>query len=138
MSLQDYAVNRDKFKVTPHASQFKPRYNFPCCCCINNDNDERSEPCRVCDHNSNAVKDAPPVQRLIPRNGGYCAACGKTMHTQTRILVAHSPDADHIVCMWCGADLTIAPPVQSDEDPHEKSESRAGIPPFELRGPTNH
>jgi hypothetical protein len=33
------------------------------------------------------------------------------------------------------------PPVQSDqsdEDRREKSESRAGISPFELRGPTNH
>jgi hypothetical protein len=33
------------------------------------------------------------------------------------------------------------PPVQSDqsdEDRHEKSESRAGIPSFEVRGPTNH
>jgi hypothetical protein len=34
------------------------------------------------------------------------------------------------------------PPVQSfhdaDTDPHEKDESRAGIRPFELRGPTNH
>ena len=34
------------------------------------------------------------------------------------------------------------PPVQSDQSPdtdrHEKDESRAGIPPFELRGPTNH
>ena len=91
MSLKDYAVNRDKFKVTPNGTQFKPRYNFPCCCCINNDNDERSEPCRTCDHNSNAVKDPPPVQS-----------------------------------------------DQSDEDRREKSESRAGIPSFELRGPTNH
>ena len=60
MSLQDYAVNRDKFNVTLFGKQFKPRYNFPCSCCANNDKDERSEPCRTCDHNSNAVKDAHP------------------------------------------------------------------------------
>jgi hypothetical protein len=34
------------------------------------------------------------------------------------------------------------PPVQSDQspdtDPREKDESRAGVDPFELRGPTNH
>ncbi len=34
------------------------------------------------------------------------------------------------------------PPVQSVQDaatdPHEKDESRAGVDPFELRGPTNH
>jgi hypothetical protein len=31
------------------------------------------------------------------------------MHTQTRVLVAHEPEADHIYCMWCGVRLTIAP-----------------------------
>jgi hypothetical protein len=45
----------------------------------------------------------------LPLNGGYCGACGRTMHTQTRVLVAHEPEADHIYCMWCGVRLTIAP-----------------------------
>jgi hypothetical protein len=85
-----------------------------------------------CDTAKAFMVDPPPVQPLLPRNGGYCAACGKTMHTQTRILIAHSPDADHIVCMWCGADLTIAPPAQPDEDRREKSESQAGIDPFQV------
>jgi hypothetical protein len=45
----------------------------------------------------------------VPLDGGYCGACGRTMHTQTRVLVAHEPEADHIYCMWCGVRLTIAP-----------------------------
>ena len=45
----------------------------------------------------------------FPLNGGYCGACGRTMHAQTRVLVAHEPEADHIYCMWCGVRLTIAP-----------------------------
>jgi hypothetical protein len=48
-------------------------------------------------------------QVALPRNGGYCSACGRTMHTQTRILVAHKPEADHIYCMWCGVRLPIVP-----------------------------
>jgi len=49
----------------------------------------------------------------LPRNGGYCASCGKTMHTQTRILIAHKPEADHIFCMWCGVRLPIMPSVRA-------------------------
>ena len=45
----------------------------------------------------------------LPSTGGYCGACGRTMHTQTRILVAHKPEADHIYCMWCGVRLAIVP-----------------------------
>jgi len=48
-------------------------------------------------------------QTSLPRNGGYCNECGQTMHVQTRILVAHKPEADHIDCMWCGVRLAIRP-----------------------------
>jgi hypothetical protein len=51
-------------------------------------------------------------------------------------------------CKWGTFDgeqtwrIFAPPPVQSDQSPdedrREKSESRAGIPSFELRGPTNH
>jgi hypothetical protein len=43
----------------------------------------------------------------LASNGGYCRKCGKTMHTQTRVLVAHVPDAHYIHCMWCGVRLAI-------------------------------
>jgi hypothetical protein len=56
---------------------------------------------------------------------GYCVVCGVPWP-----------------CDTAKAFMVDPPPVQSDQspdtDPHEKDESRAGIPPFELRGPTNH
>jgi len=53
------------------------------------------------------------VPKPMSRNGGYCYVCGRTMHTQTRTLIAHKPDADHIYCMWCGVKLAIL--QQADE-----------------------
>ena len=54
--------------------------------------------------------DQPKKYSPLPRDGGYCGACGKTMHIRTRLQVAHHPEADHIFCMWCDARLRIAPP----------------------------
>jgi hypothetical protein len=84
MSLQDYAVKRDKFERSGNGSG-SLTLDFPCCVCFHRFRKDTEEPCRTCDHNVNAVKDPPPVQS-----------------------------------------------VQSDEDPHEKDESRAGIPPFQV------
>ena len=61
MSLKDYAVNRDKFQLRKDGSHALS-LDFPCCHCSYCFKAETDEPCRTCDHNSNAVKDAPPVQ----------------------------------------------------------------------------
>ena len=114
MSLKDYAVNRDKFQLRKdgrHALSL----DFPCCHCSYCFKVETDEPCRTCDHNSNAVKNPPPVQSDIP------CECGSGYNPECQ---AHYPQP--------------VQPDQSDEDRREKSESRAGIRPFELRGPTNH
>jgi hypothetical protein len=105
MSLKDYAVNRDKFQLRKDGSHALS-LDFPCCHCSYCFKAETDEPCRTCDHNSNAVPSDIPCE------------CGSGYNPECQ---AH--------------DL---PPDQSDEDPHEKSESRAGIDPFELSGPTNH
>jgi hypothetical protein len=64
MSLQDYAVNRDKFLLRRDGPTCALSLDFPCCHCFYYFKVESDEPCRTCDHNSNAVKDAPPVQSV--------------------------------------------------------------------------
>jgi len=55
MALRDYGVDRDKFEVTfDGTTKFKLDFVFPCSCCVHNETDECSEPCRTCDHNANA------------------------------------------------------------------------------------
>ena len=58
----------------------------------------------------------PTCSATLPRNGGYCPKCRRTMHTRTRILVAHVPDADHIFCTWCGARLDIMPRAEGQHE----------------------
>jgi len=61
MSLKDYAVNRDKFEYGLNYSMF----GFPCCVCEHREGKAHNVAlCRTCDHNVNAVKDAPPVQSV--------------------------------------------------------------------------
>jgi DnaJ-class molecular chaperone len=130
MSLKDYAVNRDKFELRKdgrHALSL----DFPCCHCSYCFKAETDEPCRTCDHNVNAVKDPPPV----PSDQSPCSSCGGYG------VVSLNPDTppnpaiggSTVECTRCNGTGE-----SSDEDRHEKSESRAGIPPFEVRGPTNH
>jgi hypothetical protein len=56
MSLSDYSVKRDMFDT------YDKRFigidvdmSFPCCCCKYHLKKDTEHPCRVCDHNMNAV-----------------------------------------------------------------------------------
>lgn len=53
MSLQDYAVKRDKFEYDDSSV-----FDFPCTVCKSKTKQDTDEPCRTCDHNANAVKEA--------------------------------------------------------------------------------
>jgi hypothetical protein len=61
------------------------------------------------------------------RQESYECDCGGS-----RVQVGDHWECDK--CDWASA----PPPDQSDEDRREKDETRAGVRPFELRGPTNH
>jgi hypothetical protein len=61
VSLRDYAVARDKFALDARNGgppRFAPEVAFPCCVCAHAEHTDSEEPCRTCDHNVNAVKDA--------------------------------------------------------------------------------
>lgn len=55
MSLRDYEVKRDWFSedmdVPPNG------FGFPCCGCDHRFKSDDAYPCRICDHNANAVKE---------------------------------------------------------------------------------
>lgn len=60
MSLQEYTVNRDKFKADDGGGEI---FGFPCCCCEYKNQPSDAEPCRTCDHNVNSVPDKSDYQR---------------------------------------------------------------------------
>lgn len=56
MALRDYGVNRDKFEIPETGIVgIDDRMAFPCCCCMHHDKSDSVEPCRTCDHNTNAA-----------------------------------------------------------------------------------
>lgn len=61
MSLQDYAIPRDKFEegASPQGAW---GLAFPCWACIHSCKTPNVEPCLHCDHNANAVEDPDPVK----------------------------------------------------------------------------
>lgn len=67
MSLSDYAVKRDKFKLQNNGT-VGLYLCFPCCLCNHRHNHDGDEPCRTCDHNVNAVKDEQPNERNLKSN----------------------------------------------------------------------
>jgi hypothetical protein len=52
MSLREFDVVHDKFEF----DEYGPLC-FPCCACKHRLAKDDEEPCRTCDHNSNAVED---------------------------------------------------------------------------------
>ena len=64
MSLADYAVRRDKFKLGKGCD---PGLAWPCAMCDWRYGDCNAEPCRTCDHNAFAVPDDAPASA---REGG--------------------------------------------------------------------
>lgn len=57
MALKDYGVARDKFEIPEHGLVgIDEQLCFPCCCCVHHYKTDSEEPCRTCDHNSNAVR----------------------------------------------------------------------------------
>ncbi len=62
-----------------------------------------------------------------------CAICGGRVEWQGPLV-----NLTHTKCLGCGRFNCQEVDQDADTDPHEKDESRAGIRPFELRGPTNH
>jgi hypothetical protein len=58
MSLRDYVVTRDKFQLHDKGT-VGLELSFPCCHCQHRNIRDTDEPCRTCDHNINAVHDAP-------------------------------------------------------------------------------
>jgi DnaJ-class molecular chaperone len=135
MSLKDYAVTRDKFQLRKDGSHALS-LDFPCCHCSYCFKAETDEPCRTCDHNSNAVKDPQPVQSDqsddAPQPCENCNGRG-VISFNPNLNPNEFPGVELRGCTRCNG--TGESP---DEDRREKSESRAGIPPFQLRGPTNH
>jgi hypothetical protein len=152
MSLKDYAVNRDKFQLRKdgrHALSL----DFPCCHCSYCFKVETDEPCRTCDHNSNAVKNPPPVQSDIPCEcgSGYNPEC--QAHYPPPVQSDQSDDAPQ-PCENCNGRGVISfnpnlnpnafPGVEvrrctrcngtgesPDTDRHEKDAIRCGERPFE-------
>ena len=57
MSLRDYVVVRDKFKLHENGT-VGLELSFPCCCCQHRNMRDTDEPCRTCDHNANAVQES--------------------------------------------------------------------------------
>ena len=122
MSLKDYAVNRDKFERSGNGSG-SLTLDFPCCVCFHRFRKDTEEPCRTCDHNVNAVKDAPPVQS----DQSPCSSCGGAgvIYYNPNLNPNEFPGVASEKCGWCNG-------TGLDTDPHEKDESRAGIEPFQV------
>lgn len=53
--IDEYRVPRDNFEFKENPFGF----DFPCCCCIQNEKGPKDDPCRTCDHNGNADGDEP-------------------------------------------------------------------------------
>ena len=58
LGLRAYAVVRDRFALAQDHN-FNAALAFPCCVCAYNHYRDDVEPCRVCDHNVNAVNSDP-------------------------------------------------------------------------------
>jgi len=62
VSLREYSVGRDHFKLDARDGgepRFASETAWPCCCCRNSEHTDDEFPCKVCDHNVNAVLDDP-------------------------------------------------------------------------------
>ena len=86
---------------------------------------------KVLECDAYSLKDPPPVQSFQSPDAPMCPKCKKPMAP------AHNVGPCNADPVWkCYACHTWL--HRGIEDRREKSESRAGIPPFELRGSANH